>query len=239
MNTPQRTLLITGASRGIGRATAMLALNNGWRVVGIARRFDQPLRQTPGLHAVEGDLSRLDQLDTLLKGVSKTFPEIEAVLSNAGQGRFAKLEQFGASEIRDQIDLNLTSHILLARHFLPLLKRRRQGSLIFMGSEAALRGGQKGALYCAAKFGLRGLAQSLREEAAGNGVRVGLINPGMVKTDFFEDLDFRPGDAPHQHLLPEDIARAVMLMLDARPGATIDEINLSPQSRVIDFSSRG
>jgi NADP-dependent 3-hydroxy acid dehydrogenase YdfG len=105
-----------------------------------------------------------------------------------------------------------------------------------MGSEAALQGGQKGALYCAAKFGLRGLAQSLREEAAGKGVRVGIINPGMVQSDFFQELDFRPGPEPHQHLLPEDVAAAAMLMLNARPGTAIDEINLSPRSKVIDFT---
>ena len=104
-----------------------------------------------------------------------------------------------------------------------------------MGSEAAVSGGKKGAVYSATKFAVRGLAQSLREECAGSGVRVGIVNPGMVNTGFFDRLNFRPGNAPGDHLTPEDVADAVWLMLSARAGAVIDEINLSPQKKVIQF----
>ena len=109
---------------------------------------------------------------------------------------------------------------------------------MIIGSEAALRGGRRGSLYCAAKFALRGFAQSMREETAASGIRVVLVNPGMVRTGFHENLDFRPGQEPEQHLLPSDVAAAVSLALDARVGAVIDEIDLSPQKRVIDFGRR-
>ena len=149
--------------------------------------------------------------------------------------RFGSLEQFSPGQIRRLIDLNLTSQILLARTFLPLLKKQGHGNLVFIGSEAALSGGRKGAVYSASKFALRGFAQSLREECAASGVRVGMVNPGMVATGFFRELDFRPGGSPDQHLQPRDVADAVWLMLTARPGAVIDEINLSPQKKVIEF----
>ena len=108
-----------------------------------------------------------------------------------------------------------------------------------MGSEAARTGGKRGAVYSAAKFGLRGLAQSLRQECAASGVRVSIVNPGMVKTAFFDELDFQPGDAPDNYILPEDVARAVLAILETRTGTVVDEINLSPQKKVIRFPKPG
>ncbi|MCK5307276.1 MAG: SDR family oxidoreductase, partial [Zetaproteobacteria bacterium] len=116
---------------------------------------------------------------------------------------------------------------------LPGMKQRKSGTLIFMGSETALDGAKRGTVYSASKFGLRGLAQSLRLECATSGVRVGIINPGMVKTEFFDQLDFQPGVDPDNYILPEDVAEAVLLVLEARYGTVFDEINLSPQKKVI------
>lgn len=231
----QRTILVTGASRGIGNAICQRLLREGCRVIAIARSFagepaaDQPLTQLPL------DLHRLDELPAALNSVARGHPQLDAVVCNAGKGRFGALEQFSAAQIRELIDLNLTSQVLVARAFLPLLKTRRQGDLVFMGSEAALSGSRNGAVYSATKFALRGLAQSLREECAGAGVRVGIINPGMVQTGFFDQLDFRPDDSPDCHLRPTDVADAVWSMLSARSGAVIDEINLSPRKKVIHF----
>jgi NADP-dependent 3-hydroxy acid dehydrogenase YdfG len=125
----------------------------------------------------------------------------------------------------------------VTRAFLPDFKRQGYGDLVFIGSESALRGGRRGAVYSATKFGLRGFVQSLRDECARSSVRVGIVNPGMVATSFFNALDFRPGQEPGQHLQAEDVAEAVRFMLTARPGAVIDEINLSPEKTVIDFGS--
>ena len=104
-----------------------------------------------------------------------------------------------------------------------------------MGSEAALAGGKRGAIYSAAKFGLRGLAQSIRQECAASGVRVSIINPGMVNTAFFDEQDFRPGEETDNYILPEDVARAALTILQARTGTVFDEINLSPQKKVVRF----
>ena len=112
------------------------------------------------------------------------------------------------------------------------MKRARHGHLIFTGSEAALTGTQKGSLYCAAKFALRGFAQALRAETARSGLRVTLINPGMVQSPFFDELDFQPGDDADNYILPEDVAEVITQALMARDGTVIDEINLSPQKKV-------
>ena len=235
MSTDQRTALVTGASRGIGEAICKYLLDRGCHVIGIARSFSSQTLSLSNFTPVELDLARTGSLESALKTLRKEHPAIDAVICNAGQGRFGALEQFSQAQIEQLINLNLTSQILVARAFLPQLKARGEGDLVFMGSEAALSGGKKGAVYCATKFALRGLAQSLREECAASGVRVGIINPGMVMSDFFNELDFAPGGEEQNHLKPQDVAEAVWLMLSARQGAVIEEINLSPQKRVVEF----
>jgi short-subunit dehydrogenase len=231
-----KTYLISGASRGIGRAVSERLLRAGCRVVGIGRDFDTRLSDHPDFEPVVIDLSLLEQLPGQLQQLHKRIALLDGVICAAGYGRFGALEQFSPAQIRALIDLNLTSQMLLTREFLPALKRRGAGNLVFIGSEAALSGGKNGAVYCASKFALRGFAQALREECAASGVRVGIVNPGMVATEFFRDLDFRPGGSPDQHLTAEDVADAVWLMLSARPGAVVDEISLSAQKRVIEFA---
>jgi short-subunit dehydrogenase len=104
-----------------------------------------------------------------------------------------------------------------------------------MGSEAALTGGVRGAVYSACKTALRGLARSLRQECAGSGLRVGIVNPGMVRTGFFDGLDFHPGEARENAIEPEAVADMIIAMLKAPPGTVVDEVNLSPLKKVIRF----
>ncbi len=235
MKTNERTILVTGASRGIGRAISHRLLQEGYSVIGIGRSFPESSTEQSRFTPVTLDLAHLQQLPEQLGTLCKDFPAINGIVCCAGYGRFGALEEFSPAQIKELIDLNLTSQILMAREFLPKLKRQGGGDLIFIGSEAALSGGKRGAVYSATKFALRGLAQSLREECAGSGVRVGIINPGMVESAFFDNLDFRPGKEDDQHLLPDDVSAAAWLMLGARPGAAIDEINLSPHKKVIRF----
>jgi 3-hydroxy acid dehydrogenase / malonic semialdehyde reductase len=237
MTTSNRTILVTGASRGIGKAISDRLLRESYHVIGISRTLDDSSHDnfTP----VTIDLAQLDDLPEQLTKLRKNHPDIDAIVCNAGYGHFGSLEEFSSQQIRQLIDLNLTSQILLIREFLPHLKTKGRGDIIFMGSEAALSGGKKGVVYCATKFALRGTAQALRQECATSGVRVGIINPGMVDTDFFSQTWFRPGSEPDMHLVAEDVAEAAWTMLSARPGAAIDEINLSPQKRVIEFNDGG
>jgi NADP-dependent 3-hydroxy acid dehydrogenase YdfG len=230
-----KTILVTGASSGIGRATTTLLLEQGYRVTGLARDFSKFPCHDRHFTAVSMDLSDLDSLPDRLDELIRKEPAIDGVVCCAGSGRFGSLEEFSCAQIRKLLDLNLTSQVCLVRSLLPGMKQRKSGNIIFMGSEAALAGGKRGAIYSAAKFGLRGLAQALRQECAASGIQISIINPGMVKTAFFDELDFRPGDAADNYILPEDVARAVLLILEARQGTVFDEINLSPQKKVVCF----
>ncbi len=221
-------VLITGSSSGIGRATAELLLQRGAAVVGIARDHAKFAPDSDRYEPVTLDLSNLDATATALDDLARVHQDVAAVISNAGAGRFGALEQFSAGQIRHDIDLNLTSHLLLARSFIPVLKRRNGGDLIFIGSAAALRGARKGSVYCAAKFGLRGAAQALADECSRRGVRVTLVNPGFVRTPFFDALDFEPADEPGSALTPEDIAAKLLEILESAGGAAYREINIDP-----------
>jgi len=242
MTASTRTLLITGASSGIGLAISQHLLNQGHQIIGLGRHIESSGLTNPAFLGHTVDLSDLDTLPDKLRQLSRQYPEISGIICCAGQGRFGSLEEFSCQQIRALMDLNFTSHACLVRELLPAMKKqaysRPGGNIIFIGSEAALQGGRRGAIYSASKFALRGFSQSLREECARSNVAVTIINPGMVRTDFFDDLSFHPGPENEQAILAEDIATTVSMVLNMRTGTVIDEMNLSPLKKVIQFDNK-
>jgi len=235
MHTIKRTVLVTGASSGIGRAIAQNLLQQGHAVIGVSRDCRKFIRQMDNFSSAQLDLSDLKELPQKIRQLQQKFPEIDAVVFSAGMGRFGSMEEFSYPQIEALMTINFTSQVFLTKALLPVLKRKANSDLIFIGSEAALKGTRKGAVYCASKFALRGFTQALREECGNSHVRVCLINPGMVKTPFFEQLNFEPGDHESNTILPEDVAEAVSYVLDSRTQIVIDEINLSPLNKVVKF----
>ena len=229
----KRKMLLTGAGGGIGRSIATLLLSSDWRIVGVGRDPARPGFSQKEFSQATIDLSDLEHLPEQLRLLASEHEDIDSVVCAAGVGRFGSLEEFSYQQIRELIDINLTSQLYVVRAFLPLLKRRGRGDVVLIGSEAALAGGARGAVYSATKFALRGFCQSLRQESAAAGIRVTLINPGMVRTDFFDQLDFEPGEDLAHAIVPEDIAVAVKMVLSARAGTVFDEINLSPLKKVV------
>jgi len=235
MHTLKRTVLVTGASSGIGRAIAQNLLQLGHAVVGVSRDCQKFTRQMENFSPVQLDLSQLSELPKMIFQLQQKFPNIDAVVFSAGLGQFGSVEEFSYSQIEALMTLNFTSQVFLTKALLPALKRKASSDLIYIGSEAALKGSRKGAVYCASKFAIRGFTQALREECGKSNVRVCLINPGMVKTEFFEHLAFEPGDHDSNAILPEDVAAAVSYILGSREQIVIDEINMSPLNKVVKF----
>ncbi|MEX0965537.1 MAG: SDR family oxidoreductase [Pseudohongiellaceae bacterium] len=229
----KKLVVVTGASSGIGLVIVRALLEKGYKVLGIATDFEKAKLEHPDFKAHRINLSDLDSLPAavaaLIDGIEVP---VKALINNAGVGRMGFLEQLSVSDIRSVMDINVTSQIILTKAFIPLFKQQGEGDIFFMGSEAALKGARQGSIYCASKFAIRGFSQALREECGKSGVRVTLINPGAVRTPFFDKLQFEPENAPENAIEPEDIAIAVMMVLDSRAGTVFDEITLSPRNQV-------
>ena len=233
-----KTVLVTGASSGIGRSVSEVLLAKGYDIIGLVRDASKVSGMGDSFHPYVIDLADIEALAANFKPLVKSHKNIHAVVACAGVGKFGSIEEFSANQVRGLIDLNLVSQIELVRLLLPSLKRQHQGDIVFIGSEAALQGGRRGSVYAASKFGIRGFAQSLRQECSTSGLRVSLVNPGMVKTGFFDQLDFTHGPDEKNYIRPLDVAKVVAMILELSPGTVVDEINLSPLKKVVEFRSR-
>ena len=231
----ERKVLVTGSSDGIGRSITVSLLNSGAKVIGLARDHSKFNPETKNYIKYKTDFSNEEILLNTIAKIIKDHKDLDCLVSNAGFGKFGTLETFSTKEINDFIFTNLTSHMILTNKILPHLKKIRKGNIIFIGSESALKGGKNGSLYSAAKFGLRGFSQSIREESCSKNIHVSLINPGMVRTSFFNNLDFMPGEDKSNAIEPDDIGKIIIDILSTRNGSVIEEINLSPLKKVIKF----
>ncbi len=229
-----QTAVVTGATSGIGLAITRELLRLGYEVAGVARRPEQAGLEHPRLRLHAIDLARTEALPEALERLFGTIAgPVRVLVNNAGAGVMGHLEQLSVRDIKRAMDLNFLSHAIVTRMLLPRLKRQSgPADIVFIGSEAALKGARRGSVYCAGKFAVRGFAQALREECAGTNVRVCLVNPGAVRTPFFDGLDFEPGGEAEEAIEPEDVAGLLELILRTRRGTVLDEINLSPATRV-------
>lgn len=179
--------LVTGATGGIGRATAAALAEAGARLV-LAGRDAEALRALAdrhGGHAVPGDLTASGAVNALVAAAESEVGPVDLLVSNAGAGRAAALTDISAEEVEALLALNLLTPVQLTRLVLPGMVERRHGRVVLVGSIAGLVGVRNEAVYSAAKGGLTRLGESLSDELAGTGVGVTLVAPGAVATDFF------------------------------------------------------
>ena len=224
-----RNVLITGSSAGIGQKTKNLLLQRGHKVYGLARREQK--KDHENFFPIVCDLEKLDPND-----LDKIIPsDIDTLFCNAGMGKFANLEQLSYRDIKRMMDINFTSHVYMIKYILPTLKKRNRADIILLCSRAAFKVNKTYSIYSASKFALRGFGLSLREECSSSSVHVSMIHPGMVRTDFFNDAPFEPGDERSQAVEPDDIAQIVDMILNTRDGLVLDEIHLNPLKRIINF----
>ena len=228
--------IVTGSTSGIGKEITSLLLQSGGSVIGLARDHKKFEPDFGNYFPVAVDLSDLEKVERIIPKIVQEHSNIDVLICNAGYGDFRTLENFSGKQIADFINLNLISHIIVCRHIVSNMKTNGSGDIIVLGSEAALVGKKKASLYSAAKFGLRGFTQSLRDECGNTGVRVCLINPGLVRSPFFDGLNFKPGDAKNNAIEPRDIAKIVLDVIKTRKGTIVDEINLSPASKSVIFN---
>lgn len=228
-----KTILITGYSSGIGKTITTQLLSEYYKIIGLARTQGTGSTDHDDLKHYRVDFSEVSKLEIDLKRIEKEQSHVDAIICSAGYGQFAELEQFSFAQMQQILNVNFLSQALLIKTFLPRFKQNRNGKIILMGSECALEGQKKGAMYCASKFALRGFAQSLRKECAASNINVMLINPGIVDTPFFDELSFRPEEGKEFAIHPDQIARLVSLLLAEEDNCVYEEINLQPMKKVL------
>ena len=223
-----RVALVTGASRGIGAAASAALHGAGARVIRVARSLADT--ESPDRLDCRADLTDPAQVDTLAKRVLGSWGPPDLLVNNAGGLLLAPLERTAPADFEAQLAVNLRAPFLMARAFLPAM-RARGGRLITIGSIADHRAFPENAAYAAAKYGLRGLHEVLREEYRGTGVRCTLLSPGPTDTAVWDpvDPDNRPGFVPrHAMLRPEDVAEAVLWVATRPAHLDIECVRLGP-----------
>jgi NAD(P)-dependent dehydrogenase (short-subunit alcohol dehydrogenase family) len=177
-----KTVLITGASGGIGRLTAERMLSAGWRVAVTTR--DAASFADERVTVVEADLHDPASMHDAVAAVLERLGTIDVLVNNAGYGVFGPLEGTPREEIEAQFRVNVLAAIEMIRLVLPHMRARGEGTIINVSSVGGRTASPFGSLYHAAKFAIEGLSESLRYELAPHGIRVKLIEPGHFKTGF-------------------------------------------------------
>ncbi len=223
-----RVVIITGASSGIGEATARLAAAEGFRLVLAARRLErlEELAAERGgpdrARAVRCDVTEWDDQQALAAAALDAFGAIDVVFANAGFGAPRGFEASTPEHWRAMVLTNVYGAALTLRATFPALKESR-GHLLLTGSVAGRRT-LPGSLYSATKWAVTAMGEAARQELDGSGVRVTLIEPGTVATPFFDDP---VTDA----LEPDDVARAVLWALGQPAHVDVNEILVRPTAQ--------
>jgi NADP-dependent 3-hydroxy acid dehydrogenase YdfG len=219
-------IVITGASTGIGAATARRAAEFGYRVVLAARSQDrlEALRDELGgdkrALALRCDVTSWDDQQALVRAALDHFGRMDAYFANAGFGAKRGFLEESVEHWKSMIDTNVLGAALSIRASLGHFKREGRGHLILTSSIAGRRV-LPGSLYSATKFAVTAMGEALRQEIADTDIKMTLIEPGMVDTPFFEN---RPSGA----LEADDIARAVMFALTQPPHVDVNEVLIRP-----------
>ena len=213
-----KTALITGASRGIGRAIAEELGKDHHILVGASRDASEVVDKLPSAEPFEVDL-RDEQ--AIVKAARK-IENVDVVVHAAGVLHKAPFDELDAQQWRDTMDINVLAPVTLTRELLPALRRSR-GLLITINSGAGFHGVEENTAYCASKFALRGFTDALRLEEKGR-IRVTSIHPGRTDTDMLADP--KHGDRPKMD--PVNVARAVRLAVDVDPDTVVEFLRVAP-----------
>ncbi|MDZ5781712.1 SDR family NAD(P)-dependent oxidoreductase [Marinococcus luteus] len=190
-----KTIILTGASSGIGRRTAEKLVQNGEKVIGIGRNTKQLQAAEEEWKGYAGkfaawtmDVGVTENAAKEMKKITGIYGSPDVLINNAGTGKFGELEQLCIEDWEQMIDTNVKGNIAITQALLPELKQTG-GHIVFTGSTAGIIGTPKATVYAASKRAVLGFAEALRLETAGTGVRVSVLNTGPVKTDFHDRAD--------------------------------------------------
>ena len=227
MNLKNAAALITGGSSGIGRAIAQSLTASGARVA-ITGRDKQRLTEAAknlGVHPIQADVANEEDVKRTYREVLQKFGELDILINNAGSGVFKNLVDLDLQGFEATFATNVTGAMLMAREAAKHFVSRKRGNIVNISSTAGLRGAPNGTAYYASKFALRGMTECWRAELRKFNIRVILINPSEVVTNFFAAANL-PQKVNDTKLRPEDIAYAVKTALEMDDRGFIPELSV-------------
>jgi 3-oxoacyl-[acyl-carrier protein] reductase len=215
MNLKNAVALVTGASSGIGRAIAQALAASGARVV-ITGRDEARLKKAATelrVHAIHADVAVEADVARTYREVAEKFGDLDILVNNAGVGVFKGLVDLGRAEFEAVFATNVTGAMLMAREAAKIFIARNRGNIVNIASTAALRGAPSGTAYYASKFALRGMTECWRAELRKHNIRVFLVNPSEVLTNFSRSAGLTQKENKTK-LRSEDIAFMVKAALE-------------------------
>lgn len=233
-----RVAIITGASRGVGKSTALAFARAGAKVV-LASRTKQDLEavanriHTEGgaAHVIPTDVRRSDDVTRLIHETLETYHQIDILVNNAGIGGFGSVVDFEETGWRTVIDSNLTGVYLCSKYALPSMLERQSGRIINVLSIAAKVPFKGSSAYCAAKAGALAFTKVLSEEVRDQNIRVTAVTPGAIHTPFWDTIEEHP--AFDQMLKPEHVAETILYVAAQPPDMVLEEIVVTPPRGIL------
>ncbi len=233
MKLPGKTAVVTGGTKGIGRAIAESLVGAGVNVSISARNEDEIARTVDELNALGSaravgfvcDVRDYSQVKVFLDGTEEQFGGVDILVNNAGIGIFAPVESMAIEDFRAIIETNLCGVFYCCHEAIPLMKKRGGGYIINISSLAGTNAHPRLAAYNASKFGLNGFSEALMQEVRHDNIKVSYIMPGSVNTEFGGD---EPSDEKSWQLRPDDVARVVMDLLAYPDRALPSRVEIRP-----------
>jgi NADP-dependent 3-hydroxy acid dehydrogenase YdfG len=236
-----KVALITGASAGIGQACARALAGEGAQLVLTARRQERldalkKEAESLGSDAVTfaGDAREEQTAIQTVKAAVDAFGRLDILVNNAGAGNYKNLVDTSAEDYDGLMDTNVRSTFLFTRHTVPVMLQQKSGTILMISSMAGVYGFGGEAVYCMTKFAQVGFAQALDRELRENGIKVGAICPGGVKTEFAIGKGrTEKGVADSEMLDPEDVAGVVLLACTQSPRSRIIEVQMRTMAEAL------
>lgn len=218
MDFKNKTVLITGASSGIGRESAIEFAKLGANVILVARRQDKlgeiadelkKFNVTTTVYSC--DVSKKDQVKQMSETILEKFDSVDILVNNAGFAIYGSVSDLGIDEIESQMETNYFGMVYCIKNFLPSMLSKKSGHIVNVASVAASFGLPGIASYCASKFAMLGFSEGLKHELKNTGVGITVVSPIMVRTNFFDHPSFEqmPGFSPTS-LSSKTVAKAIL-----------------------------
>ncbi|HWV74054.1 MAG TPA: SDR family oxidoreductase [Pseudosphingobacterium sp.] len=224
-----KTILITGASSGIGKETAKLFQSKGWNVIATMRNPENgsELKQLENVLVAKLDVLDLDSIQNAFMEGAQKFGSIDVLLNNAGYGAYGPLEVFSREQVLRQFNTNVIGLLDVTRTVLPHFRQNKKGIIINISSIGGKMTFPMGSLYHGTKFAVEGISESLSYEVAQFGGQVKIVEPGMIATDFSgRSLDFSNDEhiAEYQGIVNSLMAAMPTMAGNASPASLVAEV---------------